>query len=79
MTTPETGGYEVGYDDAGDVKIIEGAAREDTPDLGASGDGMGCHAGAGATNAHDRAPRGAGLGPASRGARRRYDTQVFWA
>ena len=30
---PETQGYEVGYDDAGDVQIIEGTAREDTSDL----------------------------------------------
>ena len=36
---PDREGYEVGYDAAGDVQIIEGASREDVPEL-AGGDGM---------------------------------------
>ncbi|WP_342077255.1 chlorophyllide a reductase subunit Y [Yoonia sp. SS1-5] len=32
MTTPEAQGYEVGYDEAGNVQIIEGEARAEVPD-----------------------------------------------
>ncbi len=62
MTTPEdhNQGYEVGYDDAGKVQIIEGVAREDavpTLDAGAQATALdgGCTANAGTMEAAARA------------------------
>ncbi|PUB11063.1 chlorophyllide a reductase subunit Y [Yoonia sediminilitoris] len=56
--THETQGYEVGYDEAGNVQIIEGDARPDfdvTPDVGQTALDGGCTAGAGTMKAAARA------------------------